>query len=148
MGRTLVANRLLAGSACGKRQRVRPLNSVVRQQEHMDAASKSDLSLAFWFLLLVLNLAVGAFFYLSKNGALKRRIYPFVLVGSALFFLGFVFAESGFPSGAVPYGFIAVIALILLLNFRAMKFCDSCGKVVRSFLGGANYCPKCGAQLK
>ena len=31
VGRTLVANRLLAGSACGKRQRGRPLNSVVRR---------------------------------------------------------------------------------------------------------------------
>jgi hypothetical protein len=30
VGRTLVANRLLAGSACGKRRRGRPLNSVVR----------------------------------------------------------------------------------------------------------------------
>jgi hypothetical protein len=29
VGRTLVANRLLAVSACGKQQRVRPLNSVV-----------------------------------------------------------------------------------------------------------------------
>jgi quercetin dioxygenase-like cupin family protein len=29
VGRTLVANRLLAGSACGKRRRGRPLNSVV-----------------------------------------------------------------------------------------------------------------------
>ena len=30
MGRTLVASKLLAGSACGKRQVVRPLNSGVR----------------------------------------------------------------------------------------------------------------------
>lgn len=29
MGRTLVANRRLAGSACGKRRMIRPLNSVV-----------------------------------------------------------------------------------------------------------------------
>jgi hypothetical protein len=35
VGRTLVANRLLGGSACGKRQRVRPLNSVVRQHSDM-----------------------------------------------------------------------------------------------------------------
>ena len=31
MGRTLGANRVLAGSACGKRRRGRPLNSVVRR---------------------------------------------------------------------------------------------------------------------
>jgi hypothetical protein len=29
LGRTLVANRLLAGSACGKQSRGRPLNSIV-----------------------------------------------------------------------------------------------------------------------
>ena len=33
MARTPVANRRLAGSACGKRRRGRPLNSVVRQHE-------------------------------------------------------------------------------------------------------------------
>jgi uncharacterized protein (DUF983 family) len=32
VGRTLGANRMLAGSACGKRRRGRPLNSVVRQR--------------------------------------------------------------------------------------------------------------------
>jgi hypothetical protein len=31
VARTLVANKLLAGSACGKRQRGRPLNSLVRR---------------------------------------------------------------------------------------------------------------------
>ena len=35
MGRTLVANRLLAGSACGKRQRGRPLNAIV--SHHLEA---------------------------------------------------------------------------------------------------------------
>jgi hypothetical protein len=35
VGRTLVANKLLAGSACGKRRRGRPLNSVVSQHRSM-----------------------------------------------------------------------------------------------------------------
>jgi len=38
VGRTLVANRWLAGSACGKRQRGRPLNSVVRRHLKTRAA--------------------------------------------------------------------------------------------------------------
>ncbi len=46
MGRTLVANRLLAGSACGKRHRGRPLNSVVRHQAMSDFAA-----LAVWALV-------------------------------------------------------------------------------------------------
>ena len=36
VGRTLVANRLLAGFACGKRQRGRPLNSAVRSHDDGD----------------------------------------------------------------------------------------------------------------
>ena len=42
MGRTLVANKLLAGSACGKRQRGRPLNSVVRHHENMRCYNHPD----------------------------------------------------------------------------------------------------------
>jgi hypothetical protein len=43
VGRTLDANRLLAGSACGKRQRARPLNSVVRHHV-MTGSTKRTLS--------------------------------------------------------------------------------------------------------
>jgi hypothetical protein len=43
VARTLVANRRLAGSACGKRQRGRPLNSVVRQQPPVAIAPKPIL---------------------------------------------------------------------------------------------------------
>jgi acyl carrier protein len=37
VGRTLDANRWLAGSACGKRRRGRPLNSVVRRLVGLEA---------------------------------------------------------------------------------------------------------------
>src|SRR5258706_12223707 len=39
VGRTLVANRLLAGSACGKRHRGRPLNATVRQPIEISPSS-------------------------------------------------------------------------------------------------------------
>src|SRR5258706_11525967 len=52
VGRTLVANKLLAGSASGKRRRGRPLNSVVRG--HQMAAS-SDRTFAD--LLMILSAA-------------------------------------------------------------------------------------------
>ena len=49
MGRTLVANRLLAGSACGKRQRGRPLNAIVRQhQMASEAKSMARAWVAYW----------------------------------------------------------------------------------------------------
>jgi len=36
-GRALVASKLLAGSACGERQRGRPLNALVRRTEKTSA---------------------------------------------------------------------------------------------------------------
>jgi hypothetical protein len=42
VGRTLVANKLLAGSACGKRLRGRPLNSVVSRHLETSVTELSD----------------------------------------------------------------------------------------------------------
>ena len=73
MGRTLVANRLLAGSACGKRHRVRPLNSVVR------------LQMEFWYSGEIDRLVYEAYSKARKrveaalNDALRSQSY-----GSAL----------------------------------------------------------------
>jgi len=44
-GPTLVANRMLAGSACGKRRIVRPLNSIVRPHEEHRGRLKVNTSL-------------------------------------------------------------------------------------------------------
>src|SRR5260221_250554 len=42
VGRTLVANRLLAGSACGKRHRGRPLNAIV--SHHLESGRVSSIA--------------------------------------------------------------------------------------------------------
>jgi hypothetical protein len=64
VGRTLVANKLLAGSACGKRCRGRPLNSVVRKHFEMIAevhapSRKSTISAIFGAVLIVVALAIS-----------------------------------------------------------------------------------------
>jgi hypothetical protein len=113
----------------------------------MDAASRTDLEATCVVALIVLNLVAGAFFYLSKNGRLKRRLYHFLVGLQLLLFFGFVFALTGSLS-KIPIWFVAVVALMILWNIRTTKFCDSCGKFVRAFLVPAKYCPKCGAQIK
>jgi hypothetical protein len=63
VGRTLDANRLLAGSACGKRHRGRPLNSVV--SHHMSEAHRPSvprkwlLAPAITFVVVVTALALA-----------------------------------------------------------------------------------------
>jgi uncharacterized protein (DUF983 family) len=53
-----------------------------------------------------------------------------------------------FPAEAFYLAVPAVI-LISLLNIRATKFCDSCGKMVmnQNVLSPPKYCSKCGAEL-
>src|SRR5947208_13689298 len=70
----------------------------------------------------------AAFFYLNRNAALKRKVYvPFVVVFHGLFLaLGwfvFVDAPREFLIVAVP-----IVVLVTLLNIRAGRFCDSCGR--------------------
>ena len=57
MGRTLGANRLLARSACGKRQRGRPLNSVVRTHRKVPQEPPSQVRKAV--VLLWVSLILG-----------------------------------------------------------------------------------------
>ena len=87
MGRTLDANRLLAGSACGKRQRGRPLNSVVRHRSAVNNQLRHFLHLAMW-------LAPGfAFPYCERHPMLEEE-----LRGSDTVMVGRVLSDRETPS--------------------------------------------------
>ena len=113
----------------------------------MDLTSRTDLAIVCWVAIAALTLVAGPFFYFSKNGRLKRRLYPFLVVVQLFLFFGFIFAQTG-NLLSIPIWFIGVVTLIIFLNLRTTKFCDSCGKYIRGFLVPAKYCPKCGAQIK
>jgi hypothetical protein len=54
------------------------------------------------------------------------------------------------PIGDFGYVFVLVVAVIAFLNIRAVRFCDTCGKMVRQLgiFSRAEFCSKCGAKLK
>jgi hypothetical protein len=62
-----------------------------------------------------------------------------------MLFIGFVWAM-----GVASPIFIIAVVIITVLNLRAVKFCDACGKtmMIQNPLSPPQYCSKCGAQLK
>jgi len=101
----------------------------------------------FFGVWILLGLASAAFFFLSKDAALKRKVWPPFTIATALLFLGFVWA-MGFASNVFII-MVPALTLITFLNLRSVKFCDSCGKTNMSQnpISPPEYCSKCGAQL-
>ena len=96
-----------------------------------------------WGALAVANLYV---LFGTKDAKLKRTIFPiFVILAGALVLLFIVL--MGFPRHVLYIAFPNVI-LITILNLKLIKFCDSCGRVVRGeFFIVPKHCHKCGAKL-
>jgi hypothetical protein len=110
----------------------------------------NDIAPVFVGVWIVLGVTSGLFFHLSKNAELKRRVWPPLVIGSSLLFLGFtiiMFREA--PSNAWLF-VIPAVAVITFLNFRNTRFCDACGKTIYNsgFFSRSKFCPKCGAKLK
>src|SRR5439155_26967328 len=78
---------------------------------------------------LVLIGSATAFFYFSKNGALKRRVLPVFVVIFGVLFFGFM-VIMGAPLPFLVLGATAVI-LTIIINVKSRRFCDACGKLSR-----------------
>ena len=70
---------------------------------------------SFWLLLI------------SRNAALKRRLFAPLMIGGMILFMAFV-AQLGF----VPWFAYAWIALIGIANLRSTGFCDGCGRTLHA----------------
>jgi hypothetical protein len=104
VGRTLAANRLLAGSACGKRRRGRPLNAIVRQ--HMDQLWSWGVAfggmVAVNVLYMMLSSWIRTVYELAKSSPTKRPPW------------GTIAAVSLFHAG--PWALIAAIAFAIYVH--------------------------------
>jgi hypothetical protein len=98
--------------------------------------------LAVWIGLL---LGVG-WFYWRASLAAKRRFHPYVVIGGALIFLGFVTALLPASTFVV---IVPAVALTSFLNYKMTKFCSSCGATVvqRPPWRELKSCPKCGGRV-
>jgi hypothetical protein len=100
------------------------------------------LFLAAWAVLA----AVSIGFLFRWDAGRKRKFFPILLVGSGVIFIAFVLATG--PIGA-KIMVVPAVGLIMLLNFRTIKFCGNCNATVNSRNPFVPYkfCPKCGAPL-
>ena len=103
--------------------------------------------LPYVFVWIAVALGGGLFFMRNRDAALKRRIYPPYLIGTALLFLAFI--TVGARMGSTVLIAIPFLALAVVMNLRQVRFCDACGRTVQ----GSNpivppkFCPGCGASL-
>jgi hypothetical protein len=103
-------------------------------------------------LLLVgwvgMGIVATAFYLLSRNATLKRRLMVPIAVISAIYFLAFVYTV-GAPQ-FVFYFIVPAVFVISILNILSTKFCDGCGRTLyrQPILRPMSYCPYCGAKLQ
>lgn len=113
----------------------------------MPNASVSQMFPIFIVVWVTLGVASMAFFYLSKNASLKRKLWPRVSIGASVLFVAFVWAVAGTNElfFVVPF-----VGLITVLNLRMMKFCNSCGRTLtnQNPFSPPKFCSKCGASLE
>jgi hypothetical protein len=109
VGRTLVANTLLAGSACGKQQRGRPLNAIVRRHQMSSARDWIIPTAVCGVVLLVTAVILGGFLgdFLFSDACLDR--------GGMVDGAKCIGADVA-SMGAGPYAFAASIALLVTLG--------------------------------
>ena len=102
----------------------------------------------FFGTWVVLGLVSFYIFFIGKNAELKRKLWPPFVIGTGVLFILFVYL-MGF-GGEAMYMMVPAVILITILNLRATKFCDSCGKTIinQNFFVKPEFCSKCGAKLK
>ncbi len=102
----------------------------------------------FAVLWIVLGISSFLFFHFNRNGSLKRRIFPsYVIAMGVIFGCFFAWLNRGFPLLLVFA--LPVLALVLWLNSRKLRFCLGCGRTLyhQSISPPPKACPHCRAAL-
>ncbi|MEQ2010311.1 MAG: hypothetical protein ABMA26_26290, partial [Limisphaerales bacterium] len=126
----------------------KPIFLLLAQAAGRDTPEQRKAFAIFAVFWVVLAIASFAFFHLHRDTKLKRRVFPFFVVGVGLVFAAFIgFMTQGFSQAV--FLFFPVIALITFLNIRCTHFCDSCGRTLfrQPVFSRPCFCPHCGAQL-
>ena len=93
-----------------------------------------------------LTFAATAFFFLSSNASLKRRLWPTVSIALALLLFG-AMSQMALPTDVFVF-LVLGVTVLTLLNLRNMRFCSSCGKTnfSQNPFSPPKFCSKCGAS--
>jgi hypothetical protein len=108
----------------------------------------SDLIPAFVIFWILLSVASFCFFHFHRGAKLKRRIWPILIIGTALLFVAFSFYFLGSHLEMLVL-VIPAVALVSFINLRKVRFCDSCGRTLyqQPIFRAASTCPCCGKPI-
>lgn len=113
----------------------------------MAAESGLNRFLAFYLILSVLGLI---FFWANRNAALKRKTWPWFVIGMAVIFYLFLHQRFEHQTTVRPLFFFGLCLMSFFQIWRT-RFCDSCGKTLfynHSGFQRQRFCPQCGAELR
>ncbi|CAN0601238.1 unnamed protein product [Ectocarpus sp. 12 AP-2014] len=99
-------------------------------------------------VFFLFGISVMLFLQISRNAALKRKLFRYSLVIMMPLALGFFWtANAPLP---MVLGFIPGVIIIALMNLRMVSFCDSCGKTLVNYnlFFRHKFCTDCGASLQ
>src|SRR3954471_251270 len=105
--------------------------------------------MAYLLVWAGLMLLAGGYFQFSSNAPGKRRLFPFVAIGSAVLFVMMNYF-IGVPLPMMIFLGLGVAAVVALQLYR-VRFCDACGATAglrERTLTRLSYCPRCGSKLK
>lgn len=125
-----------------------PTLSLLAQVPSRDTPEQKRVFLVFFVCWVILGITSFLFFYINRNASLKRRIFPFFLVGVGLVFTAFIAYMTHGDPRAISMT-LPAIALITFLNFRTTRFCDACGRTLirQPLFTRPGFCPHCGDRL-
>ena len=85
----------------------------------------ADLFPVFFSVWILLGLFSAGFFFLNKNAAFKRKVWPPFVVLTGVLFVAFALALR-IPGQALVV-MVPAVVLITFFNLRTVQFCDGCG---------------------
>jgi len=105
--------------------------------------------MAFLVVVGLIGASTPLFFHLNRNAALKRKMWPVVVVLGGTLTIGFAYYLMGVQQ-QVLYFTVPVVTLVCFLNIRGTRFCDSCGRTLyrQPMAPQFRICPHCGAQVR
>jgi ribosomal protein L37E len=109
-----------------------------------------EIRVRIFFITWVILILIGLYlFNFNKNATLKRKIWPWWIVGSGILFNLFIYWIG--MGSKLLFMSVPATALISFLNIRNTSFCDKCGKTSfnkQMWFTKIEFCAKCGAKLK
>jgi hypothetical protein len=91
------------------------------------AASVTQLIMYLPFLLLVVVAGLAVMIF-NRNARLKRVVLPITM---ALIFAALVVMLWIFTRGHLPWAVVAVPLILMIMFYRSIVICPSCGNTVR-----------------